>query len=61
MVLGEAAPAALNDLSSPGDTAPTDRAPTKPVGSALMSVFQVIRQETVVEEYTPMSPQIEEG
>ena len=59
-MLGEDEAAASNESPSQDDTAPKDGTPTKPVGSALMSVFQRMRQETVDEEYMPMSPQIGE-
>ena len=60
-MLGEDEAAASKDPPSPDDTASRNGALTKPVGSALMSVFQRMRQETIDEEYMTMSPQIEES
>ena len=60
VLLGEDEVAASNNSPSQDDTAPKDGTPTKPVGSALMSVFQRMRQETVDEEYMPIGPQIGE-
>ena len=61
VVLGEGEAAHPSDLSPRDGTAPNGAAPTQPAGSALMSVFQRMRQETVDEEYMTMSPQIGEG